>query len=136
MTQTRRSEVSEMGRKPTGNPMGRPKKQIDKKAFESLCGLQCTLEEICDFFGVTDKTIESWCKREYGCTFSVIFRQKRNLGKISLRRAGFEMAKKVPSVHMFYAKNYLGMTDRVEQSIEVVEDLQPLADLLNEESDD
>lgn len=136
MTQTRRNEVSEMGRQPTGNPMGRPKKPIDKKAFESLCGLQCTLEEICDFFGVTDKTLNTWCKKEYGETFSVVFRQKRNLGKISLRRAGFEMAKKIPSVHIFYAKNHLGMTDRVEQSVEYVEDLTPLAELLNEESDD
>lgn len=116
--------------------MGRPKKVIDKNNFESLCGMQCTLEEVCDFFGVTDKTLNSWCKREYGTTFSEVFRQKRNIGKISLRRHGFELAKKVPSVHIFYAKNYLGMSDKVEIVNQEIEDLTPLAELLSDEADD
>ena len=38
--------------------MARPRKEIDQKNFESLCGLQCTLEEICGFFDVTDKIFE------------------------------------------------------------------------------
>lgn len=50
--------------------MARPRKQIDQMNFESLCGLQCTLEEMCGFFDVTDKTLDSWCKRTYGCGFS------------------------------------------------------------------
>jgi hypothetical protein len=29
--------------------MARPRKEIDQKQFENLCGLQCTLEEI---FGI------------------------------------------------------------------------------------
>lgn len=29
---------------------GRPQKEIDKKIFENLCGLQCTLEEIAGVF--------------------------------------------------------------------------------------
>ena len=29
--------------------MGRPKKEIDQRQFENLCGLQCTQEEICGF---------------------------------------------------------------------------------------
>ena len=89
-------------------------KEIDKQVFESLCGIQCTLLEICDFFGITDKTLNSWCRRTYGMTFSEVFKQKRVKGKISLRRAGFEMAKTNPTVHIFYAKNYLGMTDKQE----------------------
>lgn len=36
--------------------MPRPRKAIDKSQFESLCALQCTLDEMCGFFGVTDKT--------------------------------------------------------------------------------
>lgn len=34
--------------------MARPRKEIDQKNFESLCGLQCTKEEICGCFDVTD----------------------------------------------------------------------------------
>lgn len=30
--------------------MARPRKEIDQNQFENLCGLQCTLEEICSFF--------------------------------------------------------------------------------------
>lgn len=118
--------------------MGRPRKEIDKKLFENLCGIQCTLEEICSAFDVSEKTLESFCKKEYGATFSKVFEQKRNIGKISLRRSGFEMAKKIPSVHIFYAKNHLGMTDKIEQVVTQIEDLTPLADMLNDadETDD
>lgn len=37
--------------------MARPKKEIDQKQFEALCGLQCTLLEICDALDVSDKTL-------------------------------------------------------------------------------
>jgi hypothetical protein len=94
--------------------MARPKKQIDQKTFEGLCGIQCTQSEICDFFDITDKTLNSWCRRTYGESFSEVFNKKRSKGKISLRRAGFELAKKNPAVHIFYCKNFLGMTDKQE----------------------
>lgn len=116
---------------------GRPKKEIDKKSFESLCGIQCTQEEVCQFFDITDKTLNRWCRSTYGKTFSEVFAQKRGLGRISLRRAGFNLAQKNPAVHIFYAKNFLGMTDKQEQIITTVEDLTPLAEMLNaEDSDD
>ena len=116
---------------------GRPRKEIDKKSFESLCGIQCTQEEVCQFFDITDKTLNRWCRSTYGKTFSEVFAQKRGLGRISLRRAGFNMAQKNPAVHIFYAKNFLGMTDKQEQIITTVEDLTPLAEMLNaEDSDD
>ncbi len=91
--------------------MGRPKKQIDQKNFENLCALQCTLEEINEFFGITHKTLERWCKETYGETFSHVFAKKRIVGKISLRRAGFELAKKNAAVWIFHAKNNLDMRD-------------------------
>lgn len=112
--------------------MARPRKEIDKKNFESLCAIQCTQEEICQFFDVTDKTLSSWCRRTYGKRFSEVFAIKRGYGRISLRRAGFEMAKKNPSVHIFYAKNYLGMTDRIEHTTLEVEDLTPIVEMLND----
>ena len=95
--------------------MGRPKKIIDKAQFEAMCGIQCTEEEICLILGITDDTLNRWCKETYdGQTFSEVFKQKRAMGKMSLRRAGFNLAKKSAPVHIFYAKNYLGMTDHVE----------------------
>ena len=116
--------------------MARPRKEIDKKNFEGLCAIQCTQEEICQFFNVTDKTLTAWCRRTYGAGLSEVFAQKRGIGRISLRRAGFEMAKKNPAVHIFYAKNFLGMTDNVHYTVTEVEDLTPIADMINDDSDE
>ena len=121
-----------MPRKPTGNPNGRPPVNIKEKEFDSLCAMQCTEEEIAAFYGCTIDTINNWCKRTFGMTFSEIYPQKRARGKASLRRAGFKMAQTVPSVHIFYAKNFLGMTDKVEQTVMEVEDLSSLADMLKD----
>lgn len=94
--------------------MARPHKQIDQKQFENLCGLQCTLEEICGWFSVTDKTLDGWCKRTYGSSFSDVFREKRGAGKISLRRAQFRLAEKNAAMAIFLGKQYLGQKDVVD----------------------
>nr|DAM52547.1 MAG TPA: putative terminase small subunit [Caudoviricetes sp.] len=92
--------------------MGRQPKEIDQKQFENLCGLQCTYDEICSWFDVTDKTLNSWCKRTYGKNFSEVFREKRGRGKISLRRTQWELAKKNASMAIFLGKQYLGQSDQ------------------------
>lgn len=100
--------------------MARPRKEIDKKDFESLLAIQCTQEEIKSFIEaktgetISIDTIERWCKRTYKKSFAEISAEKKAVGKIGLRRAGFELAKKNPAVHIFYCKNYLGMTDKQE----------------------
>lgn len=94
--------------------MARPRKEIDKKQFENLCGLQCTLEEICGWFGVTDKTLDGWCKRTYRASFSEVFRQKRGLGKVSLRRSQWRLAEKNASMAIWLGKQYLGQRDVVD----------------------
>ena len=94
--------------------MGRPRAEIYKKQFENLCGLQCTLEEICGWFGVTDKTLDSWCKRTYHASFSEVFKQKRGLGKISLRRSQWRLAEKSATMAIWLGKQYLGQRDQVD----------------------
>ena len=98
--------------------MARPRKEIDQKQFENLCGLQCTPEEICRWFGVTDKTLNSWCKRTYSESFSEVFRQKRSTGKISLRRSQWRLAEKNASMAIWLGKQYLGQKDIVEVGVE------------------
>lgn len=97
--------------------MARPRKEIDQKQFESLCGLQCTEKEICDFLGVTDKTLSSWCKRTYGASFSETYAKKRGTGKISLRRNLWRLSEKNAATAIFLAKNYLGMSDNPEPEL-------------------
>ena len=94
--------------------MARPKKEIDKEQFEKLCGLQCTLEEICAWFDVTDKTLSNWCKTTYKQSFSEVFKQKREKGKISLRRSQFRLAEKSATMAIWLGKQYLGQKDSVE----------------------
>lgn len=94
--------------------MARPRKEIDQKDFESLCALQCTKEEICGFFDVSDKTLENWCKRTYSEGFSEVFKKKRGKGKISLRRAQFRLAAKSASMAIWLGKQWLGQKDTVE----------------------
>lgn len=97
--------------------MARPRKEIDQKNFENLCGLQCTKEEICAFFDVTDKTLDGWCSRTYGKSFSDVFREKRGIGKISLRRSQFELAKKNATMAIWLGKQYLEQRDQVQVAI-------------------
>ncbi|MBS5395547.1 MAG: hypothetical protein KHX80_09715 [Clostridium sp.] len=94
--------------------MARPRKEIDQKDFESLCALQCTREEICGFFDISEKTLDSWCKRTYGQSFSLVFNQKRGKGKISLRRAQFRLAEKNANMAIWLGKQWLGQKDTVE----------------------
>ena len=110
--------------------MGRPRKEIDKIEFEKLCGLQCTKEEMCGWFGITDKTLESWCKRTYKKGFSEIFSEKRGKGKISLRRTQFKLAEKSPAMAIFLGKNYLGQSDKIQYENTDTANGQ-LADLIN-----
>ena len=72
--------------------MARPRKIINQKQFESLCAIQCTEEEICNVLDVSEKTLISWCNEVYGESFSKVFRQKRDLGKTSLRRNQWKLA--------------------------------------------
>ena len=97
-------------------PRGRPKAQIDKKEFEKLCALQCTLLEFCSWFDVDDKTLSAWCKEEYGMNFSEVFSLKRGKGKISLRRTQWQLAEKNPSMAIWLGKQYLDQRDTPEKT--------------------
>ena len=96
--------------------MPRKPSEFDKKQFENLCSLQCTKEEICGFFETTDKTLENWCKRTYKAGFSDVFKQKRGKGKISLRRAQFQLAQKNANMAIWLGKQYLDQKDKVEET--------------------
>ena len=72
--------------------MARPRKVINQKQFESLCAIQCTQEEICNVLDVTDKTLTRWCNEVYNLSFSEVYEQKRDIGRMSLRRNQFKLA--------------------------------------------
>lgn len=95
--------------------MARPRKEIPQNEFEKLCALQCTKDEICGFFEITDKTLDAWCKRTYKRGFSDIYAEKRSTGKISIRRKQFEVALSGNvSMLIWLGKNILNQVDKQE----------------------
>lgn len=97
--------------------MARPRKEINKENFEKLCQIMCTEDEVCGFFGVTDKTLARWCKETYdGLSFSEVFKRYSQDGKISLRRTQFKLAERSPAMAIWLGKQYLGQTDKIEQT--------------------
>lgn len=115
--------------------MGRPRIEIDEDNFKKLCALQCTLTEIASFFDCSEDTIERWCKREQKMSFADAFKKYSASGKMSLRRWQFKMAEHNCAMAIFLGKNWLGQSDKIEQTITEVEDLTSLADMLKEDDD-
>ena len=91
--------------------MARPRKEIDQKMFENLCGLMCTEEEIASMFDCSVDTICRWCQRTYKESFAEVYKKKSAKGKISLRRAQFKLAEKNAAMAIFLGKQHLGQRD-------------------------
>lgn len=94
-------------------------KEFDQKIFEGLCSIMCTEEEICYLFDCCEDTLNSWCKRIYKKTFSEAHKKFSAGGKISLRRAQFQLAKKSTAMAIFLGKQYLGQKDVVDVNTDV-----------------
>lgn len=90
---------------------GRPTIMLDQIAFEELLEALCTQQEIANYFGVGVSTINAWCRRIYAKTFMAVAASFRAKGITELRKSGVRLAQNNPAVHIFYAKNYLGMSD-------------------------
>lgn len=113
--------------------------RIDKSQFENLCKLQCTETEIMSWFNVSKPTLVSWCKENYGVDFLTIYEQKKEGGKIALRRYQLQQAEKNPTMAIFLGKQYLGQKDKIETDNTLkatIEDLTPLAEMLKEDNND
>lgn len=86
-------------------------KEIRRDAFENLCKIQCTRDEMCSVLCVDHKTLGKWCKATYGKTLELVMADFQAEGKASFRRIGIKLAEKNPAVWIFLAKNWLGMSD-------------------------
>lgn len=95
--------------------VGRPAKTIDWTLVGKLCQMQCTEQEISDFFLIDRSTLEHKCKKEQGINFPAYYSQKKGEGKISLRRYLWQAVSsgdpRFQASMIFMAKNILGMAD-------------------------
>ncbi len=89
--------------------------KINKETFEKLCGMWCTLIEIADFFGVSEDTVELWCKNTYNERFTDIYKKRSSQGNISLRRWQLKSAEKGNvTMQIWLGKQHLGQKEKVE----------------------
>lgn len=106
--------------------MARPQIEIDKTNFESLCKMQCTLEEIAGFFNCSKDTIERWCERTYEDGFADTYKKYSQNGKISLRRLQFKLAERSTPMAIWLGKQYLNQRDRISNYVETDEESKEL----------
>ena len=100
----------------TNNRGHRKKIEIDFKELERLCSIQCSEQEMAQWFHCSIDTITSRIREKYGVSFPEYFEKHRVGGLISLRRNMFKLAGTHPSMAIFLAKNWLGMADKTEIS--------------------
>lgn len=95
------------------------KDKINKEQFENLCNMWCTLIEISEFFGVSEDTVESWCKDTYNETFSDVYKKKNSKGKIALRRWQMKSAEKGNvTMQIWLGKQYLNQREHLLDNME------------------
>lgn len=94
--------------------------EIDWDEFDKLCYMQCTASEIAAWFECSVDTIERRVQEKHNVKFAEYYAEKKEKGKISLRRAQFQAAtvKGNTSLMIWLGKQYLGQSDKLEQKIE------------------
>lgn len=68
-----------------------------------------------DFWKYLTKPLMVGAGRTYKTGFSDIYRQKREMGKISLRRSQFRLAEKNANMAIWLGKQYLNQKDKIEE---------------------
>jgi hypothetical protein len=102
-----------------GDPEGgRPPFELSDADFEKLINMiriQCTQNEICGIFGVTDKTLNEALRRRDQPGFSELYKKHQDEGRASLRRAQWKAAQDGnPTMLVWLGKQMLGQRDKQE----------------------
>lgn len=118
--------------------MARPKIEIPKEQFESLCSIQCTLAEIADFFKCSEDTVERWCKRTYkdedgnAMGFADTYKKYSVTGRMSLRRWQFRSAENGNTAMLIWlGKQYLGQKEVQDVTITNTDAQNQFAEVLD-----
>ena len=94
---------------------GRPRKKFDWSAFEKLCYLNCSEEEIASFFECAVSTLQRAVRWHYGVNFAQINLERKNGGKIKLREKQMEVALNGNVTMLIWlGKQMLNQSDKAE----------------------
>lgn len=69
-------------------------RELERKQFENLCAMQCSVEELCGWFGCDEAALNAWCMDTYGEDFRSAFDRLAMMGRIVLRREQVAAAKR------------------------------------------
>lgn len=109
---------------------GAPRKEIDWKKLDTLCGILCNEQEIAAILDMSIQALNEKIKEEKGKTFFEYYQEKSSDGKMSIRRKQFSVAmglaeviedgevkrkgvKPDTTMLIFLGKQYLGQKDQV-----------------------
>lgn len=97
---------------------GKRGNSINKEQFEKLASMMCTVKEIASFFNVSFETLNQWCKDNYGedNTANKTIERFNDGGRINLRRIQMQLAERNSAMAIFLGKQYLGQSDKNEQT--------------------
>ena len=94
----------------TQSKVGRPKAKVDVKILKNLASIGCPTYEIASVMNVSARTLKR--------NFAEIIDQYKERGKAKKRKKMYDKAVKKDNTMMqiFLSKNYLGMSDKVQQT--------------------
>ncbi len=49
------------------------RRELELGQFESLCVMQCSVDELCGWFGCDEAALDAWCMEQYGESFTQAF---------------------------------------------------------------
>lgn len=94
---------------------GRKRIEIDYATLDKLCSMQCTGEECAAILSINYDTLNAALKRDKNGGFSEYFKQKSAVGKMSLRRRQYEVARDGnPAMLIWLGKQWLNQSDKSE----------------------
>ena len=104
-----------MARKPSGNPVGPPNKDIDFELFEMLCADWCTTEEIAARLKIHANTLRKKVIDRYGEDYSVVYKRMFDAGTPSFRRERRVLSKRNANMSIWLGKIHLGEKEHLEK---------------------
>jgi|SRR6185437_14985514 len=109
-----------MARKPTGNPVGNPPKDIDFSIFELLCADWCTTAEIAARLKISDDTLRRRVQAHYGEDYAVVYKRMFDAGTPSFRRERRVLSKRNANMSIWLGKVHLGEKDFEEKQVTTI----------------
>ena len=94
-----------------------PVKEISWTAFEELCGLQCTQEEIAAVLEISVDALYYKVRENYEMSYSDVYKKYAAQGRPSLRRSQRILADKNPAMAIWLGKNWLGQRDNLDMAV-------------------